>query len=81
MMQPIKSLDELRAKAATDPEYDALAVVASSNLGGPRDTLEKALEFLGDCTDVPGEKWVVEEVNYVIDMVPEELERIRRGKI
>ena len=81
MMQPIKSLDELRAKAATDPEYDALAVVASSNLGGPRDTLENALQFLDDCCDVPGEQWVVEEVNFVIDLVPEELERIRRGKI
>jgi hypothetical protein len=82
-MKPIESLAELRTKAADDPQYDALAVVAARNLGGPlKCSLSDALRFLelNAMESELGEDGVVEEVNFVIDLVPEELERMRRGK-
>ncbi len=80
-MKEIKSLAELRTKAATDPSYDALAVVASRNLGGPGRTLAAALDWLDLNAANTSKAFVVEEVNFVIDLVPEELARMRDGKL
>lgn len=81
-MKEIESLAELKAKAATDPNYDALAVVASRNLGGPDKSLAAALDFLEklELEKYP-EGMIVDEINFVIDLVPEELVRMRSGRI
>jgi|GEM_PF-6489478 len=77
-MKPIRSLAELRQLAKDDPKYDALAAVASSNLGGPRESLQAALNWLETMAKETSEAFVVEEVNFVIDLVPEELARMNR---
>lgn len=80
-MRKIKSLAELRQLAKDNPRYDALAVVASRNLGGPARTLAEALQWLEMNADETGdEQGVVDEVNFVRDMVDDEMERIKRGQ-
>lgn len=80
-MRKIKSLAELRQLAKDNPRYDALAVVASRNLGGPSESLESALRWLElNAAETGSEFGVVDEVNFVRDLVDEEIERMNRGK-
>jgi len=83
MCPEISSLADLKDRAATDPQYDALAVVAARNLGASLNcNLADAFLFLNAMaldTEL-GEEGLVDEINFVRDLVPEELARMRRGK-
>lgn len=68
----IHSLFELQQLAKEDPNYDKLAKIAASNLGGPHGTLQEAMRWLWtNVNEVPelGEQGVVDEVNFCIDLV------------
>jgi hypothetical protein len=68
-LQRVRSLGSLRTLARTDPKYAALAKLASANLGGPSEPLDAALRWLDTNANEVGEAGVVDEVNYVRDLV------------
>lgn len=68
-MKKVTSLFELADKAATDPKYLKLALIASSNLGGPKDTLQSALRWLHINASETDEEGVVDEINFCRDLI------------
>lgn len=77
-LTPVKTLGELRRRAVENTRYADLACAACHNLGGPDtkdvnvalNVLEQnasAVEFEGVVDD--GEKTIVDEVNFCIDLV------------
>jgi len=70
LMDRVTSLYDLEDRARTDPQYEKLAKVGSSNLGGPSDTLDAALRYLRmSAAESDSEEGVVDEVNFVRDCV------------
>lgn len=65
----VKSLNELRQLAETDPRYERLLTVASANLGGPDVGVSACYQWLVSNAMETSEKDVVEEVNFCRDLV------------
>lgn len=85
LIPKVTSLMDLRQKATSDPRYLELAQLAASNLGGAREprgrelTLDAALRVLRDNALASDEGDVINEVNFVRDLVTEPREvRARR---
>jgi hypothetical protein len=80
LLEPVRHLGDLYAKAATNPRYQNLAIIAAENLGGSPRSWKEALQTLEDnanCIEhenaeegesVDGEKTVVDEINFVRDI-------------
>ena len=66
--KPVKSLAELRMLAKTDDRYVTVINVASSNLGGPKDDLDKCYSWLVTNANKVSDAAVVDEVNDCIDL-------------
>ncbi len=69
LIHPVSSLMDLRSRARSNPLYEKLAKIAASNLGGPSSTLDEALRWLNMNAMETDEKGVVDEVNFVRDLV------------
>jgi hypothetical protein len=66
MINPVRSLGDLRSRARVDARYAQLAVRASHNLGGPAgDDLNAALHWLDLNALETNEQGVVDEVNFM----------------
>lgn len=68
-MPKVRSLYDLRVRAKEDPRYAKLASLASSNLGGPAEPLDAAFRWLDTNARETDEAGVIDEVNYVRDLV------------
>jgi len=70
-LKPVKSLGELFRKAANDAKYKKLLFAASENLGGPGEEggFEAAKSNLLNNAYETDEEGVVDEVNFVIDLI------------
>ena len=68
-MAPVRSLAELRFKAGKDENYKKLAIMAAQNLGGTYTTLDEAMRWLETNATETDEEGVVEEINFVRDLV------------
>ena len=66
--KPVKSLAELRMLAKTDHRYVTVIKVASSNIGGPRNDLDKCYSWLVTNANEVSDLAVVDEVNDCIDL-------------
>jgi len=64
----VTSLGDLREKAAKDPAYARLAILASSNLGGTGKNLQEAFHWLQLVASETSEESVVDEINFVADL-------------
>lgn len=62
------SLGDLRQKAAKDPAYARLAILASSNLGGTGENLQEAFHWLELNAMETSEESVVDEINFVANL-------------
>lgn len=69
MIKPVKSLYELRSLSYDSDSYRRLVQMASSNLGGPVSPVHKCMEWLEVNAMETSEEGVVDEVNFLIDMV------------
>ena len=79
LIAPVRSIGHLRALARENPQYNQLALIAASNLGGTKENtkdLDSAIRWLecnamesGDEESGGGEKGVVEEINFCRDLV------------
>lgn len=69
-LKKVRHLMELKNLAGTDPRYAKLLHAASENLGGKLgDTLEGAYRNLINNANETDEEGVVEEVNFMRDLV------------
>jgi len=78
-MEKVVSLRDLRDRAETDPRYKELIMVAASNLGGVATTFEGAWRALCDNANETSEDGVVDEVNFVRDIVEEKFSKMSAG--
>jgi hypothetical protein len=72
LIPSIKSLADLRRLTTIDKRYAKLACLAASALGGPvqvRDDAEAALRWLNLNANETSEKGVVNEINFIRDLV------------
>ena len=65
-LKKVKSLGELAHLAKTDPQYAALALRASANLGKTVADVASAMKWLNTNADETDEDGVVQEVNFCI---------------
>ena len=68
-LQPINSLNELYQLAGQHTQYQKLAMIAASNLGGSPTDLASAMRWLNINADETSEEGVVDEVNFCLDLV------------
>jgi hypothetical protein len=68
-LPPVRSIADLYQKAKVDPRYKELALTAASNLGGSAKTLDQAIQWLYTNADETDEEGVVDEINFVRDLV------------
>jgi hypothetical protein len=68
-LPPVRSIADLAQKARNDPRYKELALTAASNLGGSAKTLDQAIQWLYTNADETDEEGVVDEINFVRDLV------------
>lgn len=67
-LKPVKSLAELRTKAASDPRYSQLMQKASANLGGPSSSDLDSYRWLEmNANETGDEQGVVDEVNFMLE--------------
>lgn len=74
LIAPVKSLADMFHRAATEPEYRTLAIIAAQNLGGCggpdiQSTYEAAKRWLLLTAQETTERGVVEEVNFCRNLV------------
>jgi len=65
----VTSLGDLKQKADKNPKYAELAMLASSNLGGPGNNLAEAIRWLEVNATETSEEGVVDEINGVADLL------------
>lgn len=65
----VTSLGDLRQRAATDPRYERLAIVAANNLGGAAKNRDAAMRWLATNANETDERGVVAEVNFCRDFI------------
>lgn len=72
-MKKVTSFSDLRAKAATDPRYNKLGILAAGNLGHqPRNFTDAMNSLQMEAMESGlGEEGIVDEINFCIDMVKE----------
>jgi hypothetical protein len=71
LIQPVKSIADLRQLAKTDKRYEQLAIISAQNLGGTSKTLDSAIQWLLTNAMETDEKAVVDEINFCRDLVEE----------
>jgi hypothetical protein len=71
LIPKVSSLLDLQTKAKADPQYLKLAIVSARNLGGTiKDgDLDSAIRWLGINASETSEAGVVDEINYVRDIL------------
>ena len=80
-MTAVTSLNELRNKAATDPRYRDLMLSAARNLGRQVTTPAEAYQWLIDNANETTEEGVVEEVNFLRDVIEEHYSQKKAQKV
>lgn len=78
-MAAVTSLADLRQRAQTDPRYKELILVAARNLGGSGASVEDAYRVLSNNANETSEEGVVDEINFVRDIVEEKFSKMRAG--
>lgn len=69
-VKKVKSLMELKNLARTNPDYAKLLCLASHNLGGPKEDIEKCYRWLEiNASETNSEDGVVDEVNFCIPLL------------
>jgi hypothetical protein len=68
-LKKIKTINELAYLARTNKSYEQLAIVAASNLGGGKLTLNGAIDWLNTNAMETDESGVVDEINFCRNLV------------
>lgn len=68
-LKKIASITELSRLARSDKNYEKLAIVSASNLGGGTLNLGGAINWLNITADETSEEGVIEEINFCRDLV------------
>ena len=84
-LKKVTSINDLRCKCNNDPlkeKYQQLAIIASNNLGGPKNpTLDQCINWFNtnaqevesaaaeEGENIDGDKSVTDEINFCIDLV------------
>jgi|TARA_R110000787_G_scaffold19180_2_gene57910 hypothetical protein len=68
-MRQVTSLTDLYNLAAKDERYSKLLIISAENLGGVINSQEDAIRHLEMNADAMGERDVLGEVNFCLDLV------------